>query len=72
MTDTVSHTEYTRLNYFGVAGPATDLDEATAHRLRHDNADWKGRYWRYAPVTEDSDLLRIEPVNVAGRSKDPR
>lgn len=72
MTDTVPRTQYEHLRYLGAAGPASDLTEETTHRWKQENQDWKGRYWRYTLIAEDSELMTIEPVNVSARTKDSR
>ncbi|WP_157121073.1 hypothetical protein [Nocardia miyunensis] len=72
MTSTVPRAEYERLHYFGAAGPVSELGEEIAHRWQHEHADWKGRYWRYTLIAEDSELMTVEPVNVSARSKGSR
>ena len=71
MTESITHSRYEQLHYLGAAGPVADLDTDTTHRWQQQHPEWKGRYWQYLPI-EDSELLRIEPVNVTARSKDPR
>ncbi len=72
MTDTIPHAAYEHLRYLGVAGPAGDLDVEVTHAWQQQYPDWKGRDWRFYAVEQDSDLMRVEPVNIAPRAKDPR
>ncbi|KAA8880375.1 hypothetical protein F3087_41630 [Nocardia colli] len=67
MSDTISREEFDRRAHFGDAGPASALDDADLTRWRQQHPDWKGKYWSYAPVDGDEQVLRVHPVNVAAR-----
>ncbi|MFD4407724.1 hypothetical protein ACFWPH_33665 [Nocardia sp. NPDC058499] len=66
--DTLTRTDYDRLEHLGMAGAVTAFtDTTTVDRWRDLFPGWKARHWAYG----DTDgVLRLAPVNVARRSAD--
>ncbi|MFE9324046.1 hypothetical protein ACIHDR_41575 [Nocardia sp. NPDC052278] len=59
----VTRTQYQNLAERGYAGPVTDIpDAAGAEAWRAQFPDWRGQYWTY---TDDGEMLRLRPVNLA-------
>ncbi|MFG1795814.1 hypothetical protein [Nocardia sp. NPDC049149] len=69
MTDTITREEFDRRVHFGDAGTASQLDDVDIARWRQQYPDWKAKYWSYIPVSDEGTMLRLEPINVAARTK---
>ncbi|MFE3757907.1 hypothetical protein ACFXO9_26670 [Nocardia tengchongensis] len=60
----ISRDEYDKLVHRGRAG-AVPVIEGTPvlDRWRDAHPDWRGRHWQF--LTDDNDVLRLRPLNVA-------
>ncbi|WP_416566135.1 hypothetical protein [Nocardia testacea] len=67
--DTLTRTDYDRLEHLGSAGAVTTLpDTATIDRWREQFPGWQARHWAYRDSNDG--VLRLAPVNVARRTAD--
>ncbi|WP_433622104.1 hypothetical protein [Nocardia sp. CA-120079] len=64
--DTLTRSEYQRLQYTGSAGPTPAIeDSAVLDRWRAEFPDWRGKYWSF--LADERGVLRLRPINVAAR-----
>ncbi|WP_280423706.1 hypothetical protein [Nocardia carnea] len=66
--ETLTRTDYDRLEHLGMAGAVTAVADTTAvDRWREMFPDWRARHWVYR---DTGGVLRLTPVNVARRTPD--